>query len=401
MREFIQKYGEELCGKLEFFLEETLRGHVEKKRASNLTNLLKAVHVLEYLGQLRREGLDPLFKGGSAVQLLLPNGWQRLSIDLDLAMEVSRDEVEEALRGIHERFGSEYYSYEPREGKLESGVPFYNYRITVPTFGGEAIILLDIMLVDLGYERQRKALRSFFYESEVEVETPTMDAILGDKLSTLGPDTIGRYLRDSRNGLEYVKHLYDIKQLLPHVKDLNKTFAAYRESYELQLRIRNIKLDLDASLKDLIHVCKFLTLTKDTAVEQTSLLGGEGAKTLEYFRICNRGLARFQPFLTLDNVFTWENVRETAAVIAFAAKLMEQGRMGKIGGEATDLLRSAMEGALRIAQDEAVVDKMIEEIASQPAEERWHINSNEIKESPLLTVFWYGYWSPERFAEYL
>ncbi len=208
MRKFIQKYGKELCGSSEFFLEENLRGHVEKKSASNFTNLIKALHSLEYLCQLRREGLDPLLKGGTAVQLLLPEGWQRLSIDLDLSMRVRGEEVEEALRSIQRRFGGEYYSYEPRKSDAESAVPFYNYRISVPSYGGRSTILLDILGVDAEYETQNKGLRSFFYESGIQVRMPTIDTILGDKLSTLGPETIGRYLQDSRNGLEYIKHLY-------------------------------------------------------------------------------------------------------------------------------------------------------------------------------------------------
>jgi hypothetical protein len=394
LKGLVQKYGGKLCARSEFFMEETLRKHVEEGRASSMTNLIKALHVLEYLGQLRREGLDPLFKGGSAVQLLLPEGWQRLSIDIDLALGAPRGEIEEVLIGIHERFGGEYYSYEPREGGPVSGVPFHNYRISVPTFGGDAVILLDIMGTETRYATQRKRLSSFFYESEIEVKTPTMDSILGDKLSTLGPETIGRHLRDSRNGLEYAKHLYDIRQLLPHISDLDDVYAAYRESHGLQLRIRGTDLALEECLEDLVYVCKFLTLTGDTAAEQTALLDNRAAITLDYFRICERGLARFQPFLAQNNVFTWENIRETAAAVALTAKLMKEG------GE-TGLLLAALEAAPQIAQDETMVDRMIEEIASQPVEERWHINPAEIKENPTIAVYWYGYWKPDKLAEYL
>lgn len=267
-------------------------------RALNLTNLTKALHVLEYLAQLRREGLDPLFKGGSAVQLLLPGGWQRFSIDLDLAIAAPKGAIEEAVRRIHERFGSEYYSYEPREASPGSAVPFYNYRITVPTLEGEAAILLDVMGVEIDYDTQRRQLRSFFYESDVDAKTPTMDAILGDKLSTLGPDTIGRPLRDSRNGLEYVKNLYDVKQLLVYVENLGRTFDAYQRSHELQLRIREVHLDLEDSIKDLIGVCRVLTLTEGIARNLTDSLGETGSRILDHFIICRKGLRRFQPFLT-------------------------------------------------------------------------------------------------------
>ena len=395
MRRLLEKYNSELCGSPEVFSEEAIRTHIEERKAHNPTNLIKALHVLEYLGQLRKEGLDPLFRGGSAVQLLLPEGWQRLSIDIDLATESSKEDVERAMRGIYERFGGEYYSYESRESEFESDVPFHNYRITIPTFEGSATILLDIMGAEINYRTQRKQLRSFFYQSEVEVKTPTINAILGDKLSTLGPETIGRHLRDSRNGMEYVKHIYDIRQLLPHINDLDKTYAAYKKSHELQLRIRGIRLDLDESIRDMIHVCKFLTLTRDTAEVQTALLDERAAKTMEYYRICEKGLTRFYPFIAQNNVFTWENLRETVATIAFATKLMGQKRGG------AELLLSAIEASPRIAQNEAVIDKMIKEITSQSIKERWHIDTAEIKENPILVVYWYGYWNPEGLAEYL
>lgn len=109
MRGFVERFNDKLCGNPEYFRKETIQEHIETS-ALNETNLIKAIHVLEYLGQLREEGLDPLFKGGSSVQLLLPTGWQRLSIDLDLAIETSKENFEEVLRNIHEKFGKEYYA---------------------------------------------------------------------------------------------------------------------------------------------------------------------------------------------------------------------------------------------------------------------------------------------------
>lgn len=395
MKDLVERFNDKLCGDPEFFREEAIHGHIETSRVLNRTNLIKAVHVLEYLGQLREEGLDPLFKGGSAVQLLLPSGWQRLSIDLDLAIKTSKKDFEEVLSNIYEKFGREYYAYELRN-EQNGEVPFYNYRLTIPTFGDKATILLDVMSTNVGYETQRRSLNSFFYESEIKVKTPSIDAIIGDKFSILGPNTIGRYLKDSRNGLEYVKHLYDIRNLLPHIKDLGKTFEAYKKCHKLQLMIRGGSFDLKECLENLIYVCKFLTLTPETE-NQTSFLGGEeGKKTLEYYKTCKKGLEKkFQPFLSQDNVFTWDNLRETAAIIAFTISLIEKSESS---GEA---VKKAIEEIPQIAQEEATVDKMISEITSQPKEERWHIEPTEIKESPALAVYWYGHYFPDALKENL
>ena len=37
----------------------------------NVANLERAIFSLEYLGQLQKEGLDFVFKGGSAIQVIL------------------------------------------------------------------------------------------------------------------------------------------------------------------------------------------------------------------------------------------------------------------------------------------------------------------------------------------
>jgi hypothetical protein len=48
---------------------------------NNIANLEKAIFSLEYLGQLQKEGLDFIFKGGSAIQVVVRNKWTRLNTD--------------------------------------------------------------------------------------------------------------------------------------------------------------------------------------------------------------------------------------------------------------------------------------------------------------------------------
>jgi hypothetical protein len=43
---------------------------------NNIGNLEKAIFSLEYLGQLQKEGLDFIFKGGSAIQVVLREKWK-------------------------------------------------------------------------------------------------------------------------------------------------------------------------------------------------------------------------------------------------------------------------------------------------------------------------------------
>ncbi len=397
----VDKYNEKLYGKLDDFKEETLQRHIDNKNASNLTNLNKALYALEYLAQLQKEGMRMVFKGGSAVQLLLPQGWQRLSIDLDITTDLHRDEIEDVLEGIYTRFGREYFSYERRQSDALGESLFCTYRIHIPTLGsGNSVILLDVVHVDAKYKTQKTRLKSFFYESDIRVETPTIDSITGDKLSTLGPHTIGRHLRDSRNGLEYIKHLYDIKNLILSLSDLGDVFNAYMKCHSLQGLLRDTQIEFKECLEDLFYVCKFLTLTDNTAAKYTAILGTNKTEPMEYYRICQRGSRRFQPFLTFNNRYTWESIRETAAAISFTAKLFELMENNEIEGKkATHSLKSLDVNMPELIKDEILIDQMIKEIASLPPEQRWHIHPEDIKDSPILLVFWYGHFYPYRLME--
>ena len=92
---------------------------------------------------------------------------------------------------------------------------------------------------------------------------------------------------------------------------LDKVFAAYKQNHDLQLKIRDIDLKSVESVGDLISVCKFLTLTTDNAEERSELLGEKANRTLEHFRICEKGLTRFQPFLYIKiyGFFTKDTIR--------------------------------------------------------------------------------------------
>jgi len=67
---------------------------------NNVSNLEKALFSLEYLGQLKRAGLDFVFKGGSAVQVVLADKWARLSVDVDICSDVSEKELHDILDNL-------------------------------------------------------------------------------------------------------------------------------------------------------------------------------------------------------------------------------------------------------------------------------------------------------------
>ncbi len=104
-------------GNPENFSPSHVESLLSKGLVGSAVNLEKAIFSLEYVAQLKNAGLDFIFKGGSAVQILLGDRWNRLSIDVDVCTDASKGELIEALGAIGKRFGGRGFSYEAREGE--------------------------------------------------------------------------------------------------------------------------------------------------------------------------------------------------------------------------------------------------------------------------------------------
>ena len=99
---------------------------------NNVSNLEKAIFALEYLGQLQDVGLDFIFKGGSAVQILLGSKWNRLSVDIDICTNASEDELIHQMEKIFNKFDRKGFAYVKRR-EITSSIPFYLYKIETPS----------------------------------------------------------------------------------------------------------------------------------------------------------------------------------------------------------------------------------------------------------------------------
>jgi len=373
-----------LLGKSETFQPAYVRDLLSGGVINNISNLEKAIFSLEYVGQLWDEGLDFVFKGGSAIQILLGERWNRLSVDVDICTDASEEEFTSVLDRIRLRFGGEVFTYEKRRGEAESGSPFYLYRIeTPPITDRRRVILLDGLGIKPRLSTQRTPLRTFYYDSSIEVTTPTIGAILGDKLSIIGPNTIGRPLRDSRNGLEYAKHLYDISSLTDSEPDLRECVDAYHESLRIQNRIRDRDFDLEECLNDAVFTCQVASLPQrlgEQAMENLKPPKRERAHS-EY-RILRDGLLRFRPFLVRNRTYAWDNLREYASRTALLSKAIRDDLT-------SNRMKEILYGTVPKSREE--IQRLAERIRTIPEEERWFIMPEEIVNFPVLLKSWHDF----------
>lgn len=372
-------------GTAESFDPEKIHSLLSKGTINNVANLEKAIFCLEYLGQLQGEGLDFIFKGGSAVQILLGNSWTRLSVDVDICTNTSQEEFESVLRRVHEKFNKEAFLYRPRERVISSDVPFYLYRIETPAITDRGrIILLDAIGIRPKMPTQQTLLKAFFFDSSVEVTTPTLGALLGDKLSTIGPNTIGRSLRDSRNGLEYAKHFCDIDRLQRSDFCFEECARSYRESVGIQSKVRGRHLTMGECFNDMLFTCQVASLPQQAGEQVVDkLLHGETKeRAKKEFRILRVGLQRFRPFLVYGASYIWDKLRVSAARTALLIKMIND-----------NVTKDQAEAVLNtnIPIDKEEILELIKRVKTIPEEKRWFIVSDEIGNFPETLKIWHDF----------
>ena len=165
----------------------------------NADLLERCVHALTLLRHLAGTGLPFVFKGGTSLLLHL-NPVRRLSIDIDIVCGESPEEVARVVAEVGQR--APFLRVEVNE-RGERGLPrrrhFKFYFRSALGGRAELPVLLDVV-----EERQQvhsvvqRPIRAHFLdpEREVLVTVPTVESLLGDKLTAFAPTTTG--VRGSR-----------------------------------------------------------------------------------------------------------------------------------------------------------------------------------------------------------
>lgn len=172
---------------------------------------------------------------------------------------------------------------------------------------------VDVLLRIPRYDIQKTPLKSSLYSSNVEVKTPTLNSMLGDKLTTLGPNTIG--IKRNKDPLLVGKHLYDVSNLFRYVDSLEKAYNAYVECFKLQREFRRLNIPLERAIEDLRYVGELLTIGNWDVRDRR-----KAAK--KDFEFIKSGVRKLRPFL-IKRRFTTLTARETGGQIGFISKVFE------------------------------------------------------------------------------
>jgi hypothetical protein len=248
------------------------REHIEKNRFNAPASLAEeAVHCLELVAELVETGLTFQFKGGNSLLLILDEP-KRFSIDVDIATDATREEIEKCLDDLVTRFGV-FTRWERRQHKTKPWLPiasFYLYFDSVIKQEPGTFIMFDVQLRRSPYATEKKPIVcGALYRSAIRVELPLPAGIIGDKLLTLGPTTLGIPVGKGKEA-QRLKHVFDISRLLavgPSLSAIRESFlACLHHENEIQDRGKTVDEIIDDTLAFCESVSPYETMPPDSGL---------------------------------------------------------------------------------------------------------------------------------------
>jgi hypothetical protein len=172
--------------------------------------------------------------------------------------------------------------------------------------------MLDAQLRRSPYKTERKKIAcGKLYESTTLVELPLASSIIGDKLLTLGPNTLGIPVGRGKEA-QRLKHVFDISRLLatqPPLSEVRESFrACLRHENEIQDRSKSAVKAFTAEeiIKDTMTFCRSVTPYSEMPPDSNlSPIMSENV----------RGLPVFAGHL-FDAGYSWSTLRRDMARVA-------------------------------------------------------------------------------------
>ena len=235
------------------FSTEWLKRQAETVGSSNPVMLEKAIVALQLVGHLAESGLPFQFKGGTSLLLRL-NPIRRLSIDVDIVTQAQPTELAAVLEKVSKLTPLTGYEHDAeRDRDLP---PKKHFRLFYPSaiMGKPDHVLLDVLFESNAAPHcQPVVITTPFIQTEREVRVlvPTVESLLGDKLTAFAPKTIG-ILYNPRRKTDVAKQLFDVGALFDAVTNLDVAAEVYAALHAKQLAYRKANFSLADALNDSI-----------------------------------------------------------------------------------------------------------------------------------------------------
>lgn len=236
-----------------FTLEHVME--LKKNRIVDSFILERSIYAFGLLEALCRVNMPFIFKGGTSLMLLLDQP-RRLSTDIDIIVAPGTD-VDHYLEEAGKIFPFEKVEQQIRKGKNNIEKRHYKYYYDSPVKGQTPFfIFLDILFEENHYSKViRKPIRNELLITEepyYEVSLPSVDCILGDKLTAFAPHTTGIPFGVDKE-LEIIKQMYDIASLTDVTEHFEDVCQSYMGTVSSEIRYRGIDALAEDVLRDTLE----------------------------------------------------------------------------------------------------------------------------------------------------
>jgi len=231
--------------------------HIQEVRAGSKRDpglLERSIFAFGLLEAVARVGMPFIFKGGTCLMLLLQRP-MRLSTDIDIIVEPGTD-IEKYIAEASKIFPFENCEEQKRIGKNNIEKRHFKFTYQSPLTQRSIYILLDVLFEKNEYVNLvEKPIRNELLLTEepyLTVHIPSVNSILGDKLTAFAPHTTGIPLRAGKD-MEVMKQMYDVATLIDAFDDFDEVRRTYWTVADAEIAYRGLAITPEDSLYDTLR----------------------------------------------------------------------------------------------------------------------------------------------------
>lgn len=228
----------------------------------------RTLYAFGLLEALAVVGLDFTFKGGTSLLLLLPKP-KRLSTDIDIVVDPGTD-IADYIKKASQLFPFTAMEEQERIGKNNIVKRHFKFTYDSPVRRGPLYILLDVLFEENHYEKvvEKEIVNELLLTDgeNMRVKLPSIDCVLGDKMTAFAPYTTGIPLRKKKD-LEVIKQFYDVSTLIDNFEIFDDVRNTYFAISEAELRYRGNEATTKQALEDTIQAAVCIGSRGKTSAE--------------------------------------------------------------------------------------------------------------------------------------
>lgn len=246
--------------------------------------LERTIYAFGLLEALAKAGTPFIFKGGTCLMLLLKHP-KRFSTDIDIIVD-PKCNINEYLDKTAQSFPFLRFEEKVRKGVNNIEKKHFKFFYSALNSGREVGILLDVLFEENLYKQtiQKEIKNEFLLTSGIQtfVQIPSIDSILGDKLTAFAPNSTGiPYISINQEGvqtdkkMEVIKQFFDVATLFSEANNFDHIRKTYLEIVQSEINYRGLSISYKEALLDTFN-CSLAIFSRGRMfkTEYDSLLEG-------------------------------------------------------------------------------------------------------------------------------